>query len=105
MNTAVEDHSGLCMSAFMALAIQLSPLRIEARLCWLVPPCGPSGNRIENDGSRFSRTSLRKLDVCTTRKRCGPYRHSAKLGQIDHTYAVVELPARVLAVESVEDRR
>ena len=84
MNMAVEPASGPFSIVETSLPIWLSPTIIESPLCWLVLPLAPAGIKIEKLGSVPRSASLKNRGSSCRLLCCGPFRHSAKVGQIAH---------------------
>src|SRR4051812_14178908 len=93
MKIAVEGHCVPCMIALTTWPIQLSPCSIDSPLlCWLFPQHGMTSERF---GSVPACPSVITCDAYFTCPRCGPYRHSAKLGQTDLGPSVALKPASI----------
>src|SRR3954470_24633579 len=93
MKIAVERHCGPCMIALTTWPIQLSPCSVDSSpLCSLFPQQGMTSERF---GSVPACPSVITCEEYLTCPRCGPYRHSAKLGQIERVPSFGLKPASI----------
>src|SRR5271166_6631301 len=91
MKIVVDLPSGPFWIALTSSRIQLSPMIIEVPLCWLVAPVTvpflPAlGVRIAKLGRVPSLAAVSSWLATCMSFFWGPYKHSAKVGQMAHLY-------------------
>src|SRR5579864_7212455 len=86
MNSTVDRHCGPCITAEATRPSQSSPAVIEKPLCSLNLASLPPGVTIAKFGSLPERASRTNVELGTLFAFWRVYRHSAKDGQMSHSY-------------------